>query len=176
MRQIVAVDGQSVFDIALLYCGDATMAWHIARANAIAITAIFETNTLLLIPDAEIISLISFVENDNKKNSAPENKYRKIVALPGQSIFDIALLYCGDATIAWSVAVLNNIPITTTIESKSELQVPIDRNNIARIYEDEGTVFATGIIESTPLDVPWLLATGFWNDAAYWNDAAIWND
>lgn len=101
---------------------------------------------------------------------------RKIIALPGQSILDISLLHCGDMIFSWVIARLNSIPLTTTFEQYGEIVIPDDRNYIARRFEEQGIVFATGIIEAIPLDLPWLLSSGYWDDTANWNDVAVWND
>lgn len=96
---------------------------------------------------------------------------RKVVALPGQSILDISLLYCGDIIFSWVIARLNSIPLTTTFEQHSEIVIPDDRNYIARRFEEQGIVFATGIVGQI-----WILATGNWNDEGVWMDGEIWND
>ena len=96
---------------------------------------------------------------------------RKIVALPGQSIFDVALLFCGDATKAWDIARTNEISLTTTFEKNTTLSIPDDMNNIAKVFKQEKVVFATGIIGAV-----WILATGIWNDEGVWMDGEIWND
>ena len=96
---------------------------------------------------------------------------RQIVAVDGQSVFDIALLYCGDATMAWHIARANEIPLTTTFETNTTLTIPDDSNNVAKVFEQEKVVFATGIIE-----VVSGLAGGIWNDEGVWIDNEIWND
>ena len=96
---------------------------------------------------------------------------RKIVAVPGQSIFDVALLFCGDATKAWDIARINEISLTTTFESNATLSIPDDMNNVAKVFKQEKVVFATGILE-----VLWLLAGGNWNDEGVWMDNEIWID
>lgn len=96
---------------------------------------------------------------------------RNITALPGQSIFDIALLHCGDATFAWQIARSNNIDITTTFETNTTLTIPDDSNNVAKVFEQEKVVFATGILE-----VLWILAGGVWRDDGVWLDDSVWID
>lgn len=97
---------------------------------------------------------------------------RKITVLPGQSVFDVALLFCGDATLAWQIARTNEIPLTTTFESNTTLTIPDDTNNVAKVFEREKVVFATGVMD----DLPWLLAGGTWNDDGVWIDNEFWND
>lgn len=99
---------------------------------------------------------------------------RKIIAVPGQSVFDVALLYCGDAAMAYEIAMDNSIPITTTFENNTTLSIPDYTNNISKQYQQQGISFATGIIEQIVLDVLWLLAGGNWNDEGVWMDNEIW--
>lgn len=96
---------------------------------------------------------------------------RNITALPGQSIFDIALLHCGDATFAWQIARTNEIDITTTFENTTTLTIPDDSNNVAKVFSQQNVVFATGILE-----VLWLLAGGTWHDEGVWLDDGVWID
>lgn len=96
---------------------------------------------------------------------------RKVTALAGQSVFDVALIYCGDTTKAWDIARTNEIPLTTTFESNTTLSIPDASNNVAKIFTQESVVFATGIIE-----VVSGLAGGIWNDEGVWIDNEIWND
>lgn len=96
---------------------------------------------------------------------------RNILALSGQSIFDIALLFCGDATKAWDIARTNAIPLTATFEKNTTLSIPDDMNNVAKVFKQEKVVFATGIVGQI-----WIMATGNWNDEGVWMDGEIWND
>ena len=96
---------------------------------------------------------------------------RTITALPGQSIFDIALLHCGDATYAWQIARTNGVDITTTFESTTSLVIPDNSNNVAKVFSQQNIVFATGILE-----VLFLLAGGIWHDEGVWLDDSVWID
>ncbi|MFV0500081.1 MAG: hypothetical protein ACK5MH_00630 [Bacteroidales bacterium] len=101
---------------------------------------------------------------------------RQIVAKNGQSIYDIALLYCGEISFAYPIAELNGLNINKTFEQNEILLIPEDKSIIATRFEQQGVNFATGIIETIPLDLPWLLSSGYWDDTANWNDVAVWND
>lgn len=96
---------------------------------------------------------------------------RIIIALPGQSIFDVALLYCGDVTFAWQIARTNAIPITTTFETTTTLTIPDDSNNISKVFKQQNIVFSTGILE-----ILWILSGGIWHDDGVWLDDSIWID
>jgi hypothetical protein len=38
-------------------------------------------------------------------------------------------------------------------------------------------IFLTGTATGgAPIVVPWILATGFWDDAAPWDDTQVWKD
>ena len=54
---------------------------------------------------------------------------RKIVAVPGQSIFDVSLLFCGDISFAWDIARTNSLPLTATFEKnrKKQYETPYGR-------------------------------------------------
>lgn len=95
---------------------------------------------------------------------------RTITATNGQSVFDVALLYCGDISFAFPIAELNGININKTFDKSEALIIPDDKTIIAKRFEQQGTNFATGIMEE------WILESGFWNDMGIWMDEKIWID
>lgn len=99
---------------------------------------------------------------------------RQIVALPGQSLFDVALQYCGDISFAFDIAKFNNLNIADTIEEVVSLSIPDDSNNIAAFFKNESIIISCGIL--TVVNAEWLMSNGTWNDDAFWNDNAVWND
>lgn len=96
---------------------------------------------------------------------------RQIKALAGQSVFDIALLYCGDATKAWDIARDNGIDISSTFKNSTEIAVCDEMNNVARTYEMNGSSFACGIT-----NIAWALMGGMWQDEGSWSDGELWID
>ena len=89
---------------------------------------------------------------------------REITAFNGQSVYDIALLYCGDVSFAFPIAELNGIDINKTFDGDSKLMIPDDKNTIAKAYENEGVNFATGVADV------WIMESGFWDDLGVWID------
>lgn len=169
MRTVTALTGQTVFDIALLYCGDAVRAWDIALENGVDLTSVFESSTDLLIPESSVdvsaVAVASVIEVKDVVSS------RKVRAVAGQCLFDIAMLYCGDVSLAWEIARENGISVTKTFEQNTTLTIPTERTNTAVIFENEGTNFATG-----SFDYYWLLSSGYWDDDGIWFDAEVWID
>lgn len=93
---------------------------------------------------------------------------RQIVAKNGQSIYDIALLYCGEISFAYPIAELNGLNINKTFEQNEILLIPEDKSIIATRFEQQGVNFATGVIEQ------WILESGFWDDIGTWMDDKVW--
>ena len=52
MRQVKVQNGQTVFDVAVQYCGDAEAAFDIAVLNNIEVTSCPDNGTVLNVPDA----------------------------------------------------------------------------------------------------------------------------
>jgi hypothetical protein len=66
----------------------------------------------------------------------------KIRRQHGQSLFDIAIQYCGDATAALEIALMNNISLTD--DSFSELTIPASYNKrVVDYYRDNSLSPAT---------------------------------
>lgn len=95
---------------------------------------------------------------------------REVIAINGQTIYDIALLYCGDISFAYPIAELNELNINKTFEKNEVLIIPDDKTIIAKRYEEQGITFATGVIDK------WILESGFWDDMGIWMDERIWID
>lgn len=90
---------------------------------------------------------------------------RTITAIHGQSVYDIALLYCGNISFAYSIAEVNGININKTFEKSETLIVPDDKTIISKRFEKLGVSFATGIRDK------WILESGFWDDMGVWMDS-----
>lgn len=83
----------------------------------------------------------------------------------GQSLFDVAVAL-GDASLAWQLARANNLAITHTFETESEI------NTLGMSLVQEMN-FATGLMIE---QIGWILATGSWNDDAVWMNDKVWID
>jgi hypothetical protein len=69
-----------------------------------------------------------------------------MVVLDGQSIFDIALIACGDATAAYQIAILNNINITDDLTPGQELIVPdVVNQDVVTYYANNSLSPATAL-------------------------------
>jgi hypothetical protein len=66
----------------------------------------------------------------------------KIIRAGGQTLFDIALQYCGSAQAAYDIARLNDISLTD--EQSGEIEVPAAINaRLAKYFRDNGLCPAT---------------------------------
>ena len=69
----------------------------------------------------------------------------------GQSLLDIAIQYCGDASEAIAIAILNGVSITDDLVTAQSIDVPPTINSdISGYYENKGLCPATGI--TTPAE------------------------
>lgn len=60
-----------------------------------------------------------------------------------QTVFDIALIKCGDREAAFEISRLNNISLSDTIEPGTELEIPAVRNKKVDYYKVNGIEPAT---------------------------------
>jgi hypothetical protein len=69
----------------------------------------------------------------------------------GQTLFDIAIRYCGDASEAIAIAILNGISITDDLVTAQPIDVlPTIDSDISGYYDNKGLCPATGI--TTPAE------------------------
>jgi hypothetical protein len=71
MKQIITKDRQTLFDIALQYCGDANAAFQIAEDNDISLSAVPEVGTALNVPDPDSVVAKKIVEYYALNNVSP---------------------------------------------------------------------------------------------------------
>jgi hypothetical protein len=90
---------------------------------------------------------------------------RVIKALARQSLFDVAIEYCGSITYAWQIARLNALELTYTFCRDTQIIVP--QGKVLNIIP------VTGIIDNEP--VQWIVS-GMWIDNNVWIDQALWQD
>lgn len=88
---------------------------------------------------------------------------RVITAHKGQSVYDIALQFCGDISFAYMIANINDMNINETVDTTQKLMVPECENK-------DSISFATGVLEV------WVLDNGVWNDMGSWMDGEFWID
>ncbi|MBW7839225.1 MAG: hypothetical protein H3C36_06250 [Chitinophagaceae bacterium] len=68
-----------------------------------------------------------------------------ITVLNNQSLFDLAIRYCGTAQAAFAIAALNNISLTGDLKAGSQLELPLwpSGREIARYFASKGHQPAT---------------------------------
>jgi hypothetical protein len=68
--------------------------------------------------------------------------------LDRQSLADIAIQYCGDASAAYAIAELNDISVTNELNAGDELILPDAINsNLVNYYSNNGIVPATMVTD-----------------------------
>jgi|GEM_PF-475322 len=143
MGSIKAVEGQSLFDIAIQRLGSAEAAFALALLNGLSITdqpAPGDTLYLSKIIDNDIADFFSFKNlvptttgSDPVINEPPVISGSSFLRMPdpdqvkiveGQSLFDIAIQKLGSAQAALELAVLNGLSLTDELTTGETLQLP----------------------------------------------------
>ena len=147
--KITALNGQSIFDVALQRCGSIETAFAIARLNGLALTHIFTVTTVITVPDTVNADVVNYYSNNSikpatqlnivsdtgssapvvitlvgKKQSKVLYKQRTVAVMAGQSLFDIALQECGAIEAAFAIAKLNNLALTHIFSTTTQITVP----------------------------------------------------
>lgn len=69
---------------------------------------------------------------------------RSINVEQGQTLYDIAIQYCGDQSAAIAIALLNNIDLTATLATGTALQIPaVVNRRVASYYANNNIIPAT---------------------------------
>lgn len=69
-----------------------------------------------------------------------------VKVLDNQSLFDIALMHCGKAELAYDIAIANGISVTDSVSVGSEITIPDGlkvNNDIVQFYKQNGVKPAT---------------------------------
>lgn len=74
MRLVNALQGQTVFDIAVMACGDIAAACDIARLNGISETVPLSQGTVIVLPDVVNSKVVRYYE---KNNIVPATEYTR---------------------------------------------------------------------------------------------------
>lgn len=94
-----------------------------------------------------------------------------------QNVFDLALQEFGTLEELFTgVLVPNNIELDKELKPGQEVNlntVGLGNETIKNAIKEQGLVFTN---EEIPLDLPWILAEGIWNDAGIWKDEELWID
>ena len=80
----------------------------------------------------------------------------------GQTLFDIALQYCGGADAAFGIARLNNRNLTDELAPGEVLQMPDVRNKrVVKYYADYKLIPASAVIEKKEGIGYWIIQSDF---------------
>ncbi len=70
-----------------------------------------------------------------------------VVIQNGQTLFDIALQYCGDISAAYDIAVINDIEITSNLVVGEEINIPdVINKNVVNYYQQNEIKPSTAIM------------------------------
>ncbi len=75
---------------------------------------------------------------------------RTTKAKPGQTVLDIALQTCGDASAAAQIAVLNGLTLTDALVAGTEIQVPEWPANPVRAFFHANGISSATLATSSP--------------------------
>jgi hypothetical protein len=159
-----ALEGQTLFDIAIQSCGSAEAAFDFAVLNGVSLTdeptlidvvpgiidadiaAYFAKKNIQpataagVIPDLVTTPVDSFISYESALNSD------EVVVLDGQSFFDLATIYCGSPELAYEFAELNQMPVTAELEAGKVIKKPIVKNKrVAAYYSEKALQPATNV-------------------------------
>ncbi|WP_010664942.1 hypothetical protein [Marinilabilia salmonicolor] len=164
MGSIKAVEGQSLFDVAIQRLGSAEAAFALATLNGLSITdqpVPGYTLRLSKIIDNDIADFFSFKSlvpttagSDPVINEPPVISGSSFLRMPdpdqvkiveGQSLFDIAIQKLGSAEAALELAVLNGLSLTDELTTGETLQLPgVVNKAVAGYFKGKNIIPATG--------------------------------
>ena len=75
-----------------------------------------------------------------------------IIRTNRQTIFDVAIQYCGDAQAAFEIADLNNVSLTDSETMPLEIP-PVYNKRVVEYYQNNGIKPATGCDENRRTDI-----------------------
>lgn len=166
--------GQTLFDIAIQTCGTTAAAFELAILNGVSLTDDIATDMeLSAFPSVANSDVVDYYQLKNLQsatldaasvernitaadstvdNNVHVGNYVRVLDL--QTVFDIAIQESGSIEAAMSMAILNGISISDTIEPGTLLQkVEIINKRVANYYGVRKIMAATGYVEHT-LPIP----------------------
>ncbi len=166
MGSIKAVEGQSLFDIAIQRLGSAEAAFALATLNGLSITdqpAPGDTLEMSKIIDNDIADFFSFKNvvpttagSDPVINEPPVisgssflrmSDTDQVKIVEGQSLFDIAIQRLGSAEAALEVAILNGLSLTDELTTGETLQLPgVINKAMAGYFKGKNIIPTTGAV------------------------------
>lgn len=155
MEKVIVKQGQSIIDVAVEHLQNADAAYAIALLNGFSVTQALNAGTWLKLPTL-------------KRSIASEPSVKQIDAFvvtvkQGQSIFDIAVQYCGEAHAAFELAKINNITVTTSLVAGTTLLLPKSLNEgLTKYFKDGKHVPATAANLKTQVIEPIFSGIDYW--------------
>jgi hypothetical protein len=152
--EVAALNGQSLFDIAVKTVGDVEAVFQIAADNGLSITDDLTVGRML-----HIAAWVKTIDNgqltiDNGATK-PSKKTFSVRALPGQSLFDLCVQYSGSVEAAFDLAKANDVSVTgysnginpiVAIDNVKDRRVA-DYFRVHRLFPATGDVFIDEGIE-----------------------------
>lgn len=87
----------------------------------------------------------------------------EITVSENQSVFDIAVRYCGSDEAAYAIAILNNISVTETLVPGQKLEMPVAIDaDIVDYFEERGINPATTVTDAESLNNEILEGIDYW--------------
>lgn len=171
-----ALEGQTIFDIAVQQCGSAEAAFALAMLNGVNLTDDLITGKELALPEVVNADVALYFKSKNLQpatslavqaqiigsmiDTATDNLLlygNMIRVMESQTLLDIALQEFGSIEAAFALAVLNGMSLTDELTAGDLLhRTSIFNKKIVAYYSDKNIRPATGSIIST------LGGVGYW--------------
>lgn len=168
MASIKAVEGQSLFDVAIERLGSLSAIFDLAVQNGLSVTEELQPGQVIelsTIVDSDVSGyfeakavVVSTDGSDFKVNPPPpagsvyiaQPAYANVKKVAsGQSLFDVAIERLGSAEAAFSLAVENGLSVTDELQPGQELIIPKAFNKkVASLFQNRNIVPVTGVDES----------------------------
>jgi len=172
-------DNQSLFDVAIQRMGSAEAALTVAILNGLSITDPLEAGHGLLLSDVVNGDIAGYFSD---RNIAPATAGVDIIinepvvvysglteriesgflVADNQSLFDVAIQRMGSAEAALTIALLNNLSITDTLEAGRSISAPLSGNMIVEYYKNKGIVPGTSVTDESDGGGLILEGIGYW--------------
>ena len=141
MSSIQVIPGQTLPDIAALYCGSMSKWPELAALNGLSITSELTGGQSLLLPDP------SREVQKESVQSQPSSAKKTVIAQAGQTLADLAIQYLGGLSSWADLARLNGLGLTDNITPGQALILPgVSDKRVAAIFKSGGYYPAAGAI------------------------------
>lgn len=143
MSEYIAQPGQTLVDIVMATVGNIAGLPAVASANGLSMTGNVVAGQVIVIPDITFPVVASSA-------GATAQQARTATVAPGQTLYDIAIQYCGGVDAIVGLAAANSLSLSATLSAGQILQVPNTINKrVRRAYDEAGWRPAAGDILNT---------------------------